>query len=47
VPPFFAEETTEHLGAEHIDLTALRTDDDATMEARFEVSGSQNAGGSE
>ena len=32
-PPFFAEET-----AEHIDLTALRTDGDATMEARFEDS---------
>jgi uncharacterized protein YhaN len=36
--PFFAEETADHLDAERIDLTALRTDGDATMEARFENS---------
>jgi uncharacterized protein YhaN len=34
--PFFAEETTEHLGAERIDLTAPRTDGEATEGAQLE-----------
>jgi DNA repair exonuclease SbcCD ATPase subunit len=41
--PFFAEETTEHLGAERIDLTALRTNGNSTPGDRSEDLDPQDA----
>lgn len=45
--PYFARETAEHLDAERLDLTALRTKGDATPDVRFEAPGPQSAGASQ
>ena len=42
--PYFARETAEHLDAERFDLTARRTDGDATPGTRFEELDPQNTG---